>query len=85
MSMNELDCLSSTFTMEFLDSFSAYWSQMPFLVLSCNFLAQVTTIKGLVNTSCTQQEITRGKSVWPENLVSYVFLEVQKVFRPMLV
>ena len=72
--------------MEFLDSFSAYWSQMPFLVLSCNFLAQVTSIKGLVNTSCTQQEITRGKYVWPENLVSYnVFLEVQKAFRPTLV
>lgn len=72
--------------MEFLDSFSAYWSQMPFLVLSCNFLAQVTSIKGLVNTSCTQEEITRGKYVWPENLVSYnVFLEVQKAFRPTLV
>ena len=72
--------------MEFLDSFSAYWSQMPFLVLSCNFLAQVTSIKGLVNTSCTQQEIIRGKYVWPENLVSYnVFLEVQKAFRPTLV
>ena len=65
--------------MEFLDSFSAYWSQMPFLVLSCNFLAQVTSIKGLVNTSYTQQEITRGKSVWPENLVSCFPLSAESV------